>query len=207
MKATPELPRATTAMGTSAPDSAGVPDVSLETGIYLAAPLESAALANTLKGALGNLLRGLPLNKDAEFFLPLWTNFSIQGDLGVLDWYTISVGVLAVAALALHGALWIAYKVSGRLEEAASAFAQHAIWTVAALSPLVTLATFLVQPHARHRCARSVRTQPRGNRYFAGISAGPSSGNHYRRRLDRNAGRHWRIGVRHAQLHVLPGRR
>ncbi len=108
--------------------------------------------------ALGNLLRGLPLNKEAEFFLPLWTNFSIQGDLGVLDWYTISVGVLAVSALALQGALWIAYKVNGPLEERASRFAGRTIWAVAALSILVTASTFLVQPHARHR----LESQPFG---------------------------------------------
>jgi cytochrome bd ubiquinol oxidase subunit II len=108
--------------------------------------------------ALGNLLRGLPLNKDAEFFLPLWTNFSIQGELGVLDWYTISVGLLTVAGIALHGALWIAYKVGGRLEEAASTFARRAIWAVAALAVWVTLATFSVQQHARHQ----LESQPIG---------------------------------------------
>ena len=32
------------------------------------------------------------------------------GQTGILDWYTVLVGVTALAVLALHGALWLAYK-------------------------------------------------------------------------------------------------
>ena len=34
---------------------------------------------------------------------------------GILDWYTILIGVLALTALVVHGALWVDYKTGGEL--------------------------------------------------------------------------------------------
>src|SRR5438552_12728386 len=72
--------------------------------------LASALLAIFLGAALGNVIRGVPLNQTGEFFLPLWTHFGVRGEVGILDWYTITVGVLAFVTLAQHGGLWVAYK-------------------------------------------------------------------------------------------------
>jgi len=36
---------------------------------------------------------------------------------GILDWYTILVGILALAALMLHGALWVALKTVGTVRD------------------------------------------------------------------------------------------
>src|SRR5215467_13298114 len=41
--------------------------------------LASAALAMLFGVALGNVVRGVPLDADGYFFLPLWTNFSPWG--------------------------------------------------------------------------------------------------------------------------------
>src|SRR6187402_2599138 len=67
----------------------------------------SALLAIFLGAALGNVVRGVPLDKNGEFFLPFWTDFQVSNNPGILDWYTILVAVLALTALLQHGALWV----------------------------------------------------------------------------------------------------
>jgi cytochrome bd-type quinol oxidase subunit 2 len=59
----------------------------------------SALLPVFFGAALGNLLRGVPLTSEGWFELPLFTDFSARPPVGVLDWYTVSVGVFALAAL------------------------------------------------------------------------------------------------------------
>lgn len=53
--------------------------------------IASALLAIFLGAALGNVVRGVPLGADGYFFEPLWTNFTVGTNNGVLDWYTCSV--------------------------------------------------------------------------------------------------------------------
>jgi len=105
--------------------------------------------------ALGNVVRGVPLGGDGNFFLPLWTNFLPGSPAGILDWYTVVVGVAALAALALHGALWLALKLPGELEARALRLARRLAWGVAATTVAVTAASFAVQPLiAAHLSAR-----------------------------------------------------
>src|SRR5512140_2642659 len=66
--------------------------------------------------ALGNVVRGVPLDASGFFFLPLWTDFGVTGELGILDWYTVAIGLAAFVTLLLHGALWVAHKTDGPLE-------------------------------------------------------------------------------------------
>jgi cytochrome d ubiquinol oxidase subunit II len=40
--------------------------------------------------ALGNVVRGGPLDASGYFFEPLWTNFRLGEETGILDWYTFS---------------------------------------------------------------------------------------------------------------------
>ncbi len=63
--------------------------------------------------ALGNVVRGVSLDESGRFFAPLWTNFRVGDEVGVLDWFTVSVGLTAVLGVALHGALWIAARIQG----------------------------------------------------------------------------------------------
>ena len=56
--------------------------------------------------ALANVIRGVPLGEDSYFFLPLWTNWRVGPAPGILDWYTVIGGLVALAALSLHGALY-----------------------------------------------------------------------------------------------------
>ncbi|MGA3044431.1 MAG: cytochrome d ubiquinol oxidase subunit II, partial [Bryobacteraceae bacterium] len=79
----------------------------------------SALLAIFFGAALGNVVRGVPLDSANEFFLPLWTNFGLGRDVGILDWYTVLVAVAAFATLTMHGAHWVALKAEGELEQRA----------------------------------------------------------------------------------------
>jgi cytochrome bd ubiquinol oxidase subunit II len=108
--------------------------------------LASALLAIFLGAALGNVIRGVSLNQTGEFFLPLWTHFGVRGEVGILDWYTITVAVLAFVTLAHHGGLWVAYKTRGMVEARARRIAAAAWWGVAILTVATTIVTFGVQP-------------------------------------------------------------
>src|ERR1700693_1837207 len=46
----------------------------------------SALLAIFFGAALGNVVRGVPLDASGSFFEPLWTNFRLGSDVGILDW-------------------------------------------------------------------------------------------------------------------------
>jgi cytochrome d ubiquinol oxidase subunit II len=77
--------------------------------------ISSLLLTIFFGAALGNVIRGVPLQKDGYFFLPLWTNWNVGARPGVLDWYTVIAGVVALVALTLHGAHYVAMKTSGDL--------------------------------------------------------------------------------------------
>jgi cytochrome d ubiquinol oxidase subunit II len=106
----------------------------------------SAILALFLGAALGNLVRGLPLDEHGDFFEPLWTDFRVGEHTGILDWYTTLVGITATASLALHGALWSNLKLEGELAARARRYA-NGLWVlVAALTVVTTIASATVQP-------------------------------------------------------------
>jgi cytochrome d ubiquinol oxidase subunit II len=103
--------------------------------------------------ALGNLLRGVPLDSSGEFFIPLWTDFRLGSEIGILDWYTTLTGIFALGAICLHGALWLNFKVAGVLQERARRLMNYLVPLVAVLAIAVTAATFEVQPHVRENLA------------------------------------------------------
>jgi cytochrome d ubiquinol oxidase subunit II len=107
----------------------------------------SALLAIFFGAALGNVVRGVPLDRAGEFFLPLWTDFAAGKETGILDWYTILVAVAALLALTVHGALWVALKTEGAVEERARRLAMRLWWLLAAWVVLLTFASFHIQPH------------------------------------------------------------
>ncbi len=109
----------------------------------------SLLLAVFFGAALANVVRGVPLDASGYFFEPLWTNFQLGDDIGILDWYTILVGVLALAALVMHGALWVRMKTTGPVSDRAAALARHVWWAVLALTAIVTAVTFQVQPQIK----------------------------------------------------------
>jgi len=110
--------------------------------------ISSALLAIFFGAALANVIRGVPLGADNYFFLPLWTNWRVGAQPGILDWYTVIGGVVAMVALATHGALWLALKAPGELEIRARR-AATALWVVLLLVTCISLpATVAVRPGA-----------------------------------------------------------
>ena len=109
----------------------------------------SLLLAVFFGAALGNVVRGVPLDSSGYFFEPLWTDFRLGDETGILDWYTILVGVLALLALMMHGGLWVQMKTSGAVNTRAGKLAHRAWGGVAALTALVTAVTFRIQPQVK----------------------------------------------------------
>ena len=108
--------------------------------------LASVLLTIFFGAALGNVIRGVPIGADGYFFLPLWTNWRTGPSPGILDWYTVLGGVLAVAALSLHGALYLALKTEGDLERRSLEMARR-IWIgTVALTALGLPATVFARP-------------------------------------------------------------
>src|ERR1700757_1667767 len=96
--------------------------------------------------ALGNVVRGVPLAADEFFFEPLWTNFRVGQNNGILDWYTVLTGVIALVTLTAHGALYVAVKTEGDLTRRARLTAQWA-WPLQLLLTVVGLvATVSIRP-------------------------------------------------------------
>jgi cytochrome bd ubiquinol oxidase subunit II len=91
-------------------------------------------------------VRGVPLDAQGYFFEPLWTNFRFGANAGILDWYTILIGVAAYLALATHGALWVAYKCEGEVAARARRIAMLSFWAVIVVTLLITVISLRVQP-------------------------------------------------------------
>jgi cytochrome d ubiquinol oxidase subunit II len=104
----------------------------------------SALLAVFFGAALGNLLRGLPLDGAGWFSLALFTDFSARLPVGLLDWYTVLVGVYALVALAAHGAAYLAWRTDGPVQERGRAWRGRLAPAVVALWPVMTAATVAV---------------------------------------------------------------
>ncbi|MFL5665710.1 MAG: cytochrome d ubiquinol oxidase subunit II [Ktedonobacteraceae bacterium] len=108
----------------------------------------SALLAIFYGAAMANVIRGVPLDNNGYFFEPLWTDFNpFSANPGILDWYTILIGLLALTTLTAHGANYIAVKTTGVLNARCRLFARWFWLATIVLGVLGTIATFAMQPH------------------------------------------------------------
>src|SRR5579884_1486164 len=108
----------------------------------------SALLAIFYGGAMANVIRGVPLDKNRNFFQALWTDFNpFSSNPGILDWYTILIGLMALAVLTTHGATYVAVKTNGDLNVRSRLIARATWVATIILAILGTIATFAVQPH------------------------------------------------------------
>jgi cytochrome bd ubiquinol oxidase subunit II len=108
--------------------------------------LSSTLLCVFLGAALGNVVRGVPLDATRYFFEPLWTDFKLGPKTGILDWYTILTGVVALVTLTAHGAYYVALKTDEDLGRRARGMALL-LWPVQFFLTLVSLiATYFVKP-------------------------------------------------------------
>ena len=118
----------------------------------------SVLLAIFFGAALGNVVRGVPLDANGYFFLPFWTDFAMGPKAGILDWYTIVVAVAALVTLAEHGALWVAYRTEGPVEARARQIAARLWPGLLGVVIVITAVSFEVQPHL----GESFRDRPWG---------------------------------------------
>jgi len=108
--------------------------------------VSSALLAIFFGAALGNVIRGVPLGADGYFFEALWTNFRLGPHPGILDWYTVMAGVMALITLTAHGALYVTLKTDGEVSQRARRIAT-AVWPLQMALTLISLvATWFVRP-------------------------------------------------------------
>ncbi|NOR26969.1 MAG: cytochrome d ubiquinol oxidase subunit II [Lutibacter sp.] len=76
------------------------------------------ALGNIVRGVnLGGIENGVATFELHYFFLPLWNStFSPLSETpGVIDWFTIIIGLISVVTLAIHGANWIILKTNSSI--------------------------------------------------------------------------------------------
>lgn len=107
----------------------------------------SAVMAVVLGVALGNIVRGVPLDESGYFQQDLFSNFDPRGPvLGAIDAYTALVGVLALFAFAAHGATFLVWKTHGEVNARSRRAAERLLTIALALAVAVTIATALAQP-------------------------------------------------------------
>jgi cytochrome bd ubiquinol oxidase subunit II len=106
----------------------------------------SLLLAIFFGAAVGNVVRGVPLNAEGFFFEPLWTNFRAGANPGILDWYTVLTGILALITLTVHGAHYIALKTEGELHKRSQRVALNAWWVLVLMTVVSLAATLYVRP-------------------------------------------------------------
>ncbi|WP_446050857.1 cytochrome d ubiquinol oxidase subunit II [Zobellia laminariae] len=76
------------------------------------------ALGNIVRGVnLGGVENGVSIYEGHYFFLPLWdSSFSPLSETpGIIDWFTIIIGLISVVTLAIHGANWIILKTNSSI--------------------------------------------------------------------------------------------
>ena len=111
-------------------------------------------LAILFGAAAGNVVRGVPLDAKGNFSMAFFTDFKTRGDVGLLDWYTVSIGIFAAVLLAAHGATYLALKTDGPVHARSAAYAKYLWATTAPLFLAVSAESGTVRPdvpaHAIH---------------------------------------------------------
>ena len=95
-------------------------------------------LAILFGAAAGNVARGVPVDAQGNFSMAFFTDFNVRGHVGLLDWYTVSIAILAVAMLAAHGATYLTLKTEGPVHDRSEKWARY-LWIAAVPLLLVVL--------------------------------------------------------------------
>ena len=105
----------------------------------------STLLAVLFGVAVGNVLRGVPLDANGEF----------QGTFTLmLNPFALLGGVLSVAVLSLHGSAWLAVKTDGPVQARARRLAGPLWWAAVLLLGAMVAASFAVRPDFTRNFAR-----------------------------------------------------
>ena len=96
--------------------------------------------------ALGNVIRGVPIDASGMFTMSLFTDFTARGRVGILDWYTLSVALFTTVLLSAHGATYLRLKTEGAVHQRSERLARW-LWLVTALLfVVVSVETSAIRP-------------------------------------------------------------
>lgn len=108
--------------------------------------VSNALLAVLFGAAFGNVVRGVPMEADGSFYLTFFTNFRVTGQVGLLDWYTLSVAAFATLVLTAHGATYLTMRTEGPVHDRSRRLAWR-LWALAVpLFGVITALTWVVRP-------------------------------------------------------------
>jgi cytochrome bd ubiquinol oxidase subunit II len=108
--------------------------------------VSSILLSIVLGAALGNVVRGVPLDARGYFFEPLWTTFGVGPEPGILDWFTVLMGLVSMFVLTVHGANYVAMKTDGAIQARARKIALIGWLGVLMTSVPALVATSSIRP-------------------------------------------------------------
>lgn len=101
--------------------------------------LGSLLISFAVGGALGNLIQGIPLDANHDYrgapFLPFMTP------------YALLIGVFVLALFTMHGAIYLAMKTEGELQEKLKRWSISAIVFFIIVYVVTTMVTLIYQPH------------------------------------------------------------
>ena len=103
-------------------------------------------LAILFGAAAGNVARGVPLNADGNFSMAFFTDFNVRGHVGLLDWYTVSIAILATVVLAAHGATYLTLKTEGPVHDRSEKFGKYLWIATVPLLFLILVESRIVRP-------------------------------------------------------------
>jgi cytochrome d ubiquinol oxidase subunit II len=96
--------------------------------------------------ALGNLIRGVPVDINGDLAMPFFTDFRVRGDVGLLDWYTISVSIVCLVMVAAHGANYLTLKTDGLVHDRSAVIARRLWCIIPLLFVVISVETWYVRP-------------------------------------------------------------
>tara|TARA_R110002049_G_scaffold902_11_gene6609 strand:- start:3653 stop:4729 length:1077 start_codon:yes stop_codon:yes gene_type:complete len=120
---------------------------------FLLALFFGIALGNVVRGVnLGMVENGISAHEAHYFFLPLWNpTFSPTAEhLGIIDWFTILLGIIGVVVLTIHGANWIIYKTNSDLNDKLKTVIFRLNFVLLALVILSLILWHIVEPKPFH---------------------------------------------------------
>src|SRR6201990_111481 len=108
--------------------------------------LSNLLLAVLFGAAAGNVARGVPVDARGNFSMAFFTNFDVRGHVGLLDWYTVSIAILATVMLAAHGATYLTLKTEGPVHDRSEKYAKYLWIAVVPLSLVVLVESRIFGP-------------------------------------------------------------
>jgi cytochrome bd ubiquinol oxidase subunit II len=103
-------------------------------------------LAILFGAAAGNLGRGVPLDAGGSFSMAFFTDFEPYGQVGLLDWYTVSVAIFVAVLLAAHGATYLYLKTEGPVHDRSSRWAKGLWVAMVPLFLIISLESWKIRP-------------------------------------------------------------